>query len=344
MDWSPDDASLSPPATKRPVTLPAPSGVGQSQRRRAPSPDSDIGNDKLSPRKKRVVFTRQGAVIGTEHRPSQLHGELGALAKSIADLKKPMSRDAAAGQADRDYAASLHRAASRPVRNIAQAQQKIAIVGAGVAGLLLAQGLKKVPGLSVTVFEQSDGLDDNLFEAPDWAVAIHDMRSTEESMRVLLPRDVFEQARKCWKPITSAGDQCPGLCKGRQLRKALTRGIDIAWDHRVIGAYPTGKLMELVAIYGVNRRKMQHYHLVIGADGRLSETRKILFGHTRQQHMATPYDTAYGLARITVPMDDLDKTSDPLRAVTTFGRNGGVCMTLRMISTRPPEPFSYLRT
>lgn len=66
---------------------------------------------------------------------------------------------------------------------------KVLIIGAGVTGLALAQGLKKA-GIPCVIYEKNESLDTRR----NWGFAVH---WGLEALEKLLPKELFEQLEVC---------------------------------------------------------------------------------------------------------------------------------------------------
>ncbi|KAG6038656.1 hypothetical protein E4U41_003972 [Claviceps citrina] len=165
----------------------------------------------------------------------------------------------------------------------------VAIVGAGLTGLLAAHGLQK-NGIKAVVFERAASLDDRV---RDWTMLVHWAMPTFEK---LVPQDILADLNKaicnpyldfdeqveslpCYHGVT--GDllfrsPTPGARRvSRQaLRRLLTRSLDIRWNKNATAVSTTEHCVRLCFDDG----DIFDAEYLLGADGSSSKIRQLLLG------------------------------------------------------------------
>jgi 2-polyprenyl-6-methoxyphenol hydroxylase-like FAD-dependent oxidoreductase len=164
---------------------------------------------------------------------------------------------------------------------------RVAIIGAGIGGLALAQGLHR-GGLDVAVYERDDGLaarpqgyrlhlDRRGGEAleqclPPGLVALVRATSGQPSRAVtVLDRRLRERHRE----LTSIVDNWSGSVDRATLREALSRGLDVHYGHECVGysAEPDGVVAHFAGVGPVRA------DVLVGADGVGSAVRRQYLPH-----------------------------------------------------------------
>ncbi len=169
-------------------------------------------------------------------------------------------------------------------------QLPILIIGAGIAGLTLAQGLLR-SSIPFLIFDRDTHISSR---SPGWAVTIHWALS---SLQSCLPPNIFAKLKTAQvDPITGANDNgrflfldlktaipkflippAPRLrLNRRRFREVLSEGVDVKWGKEIVGFKETedGVVVELKDGSTVKGR------LLVGADGANSKTRQILCPET----------------------------------------------------------------
>ncbi|KAJ9156099.1 Transient receptor potential cation channel subfamily M member 4 [Pleurostoma richardsiae] len=212
---------------------------------------------------------------------------------------------------------------------------RVAIVGAGLTGLLVGHGLQK-NGFEVAIFDRESSIDARL---RDWTIVLHWAMPT---MAKLLPEatladlskaicnpylefDKEVEALPCYNGVT--GDllftsPLPGSRRvSRQnLRKVLAKGLRIHWGKALTQlSYPTDDSAQLTfqdeSVYDVD--------YVLGADGASSKVREILVG----PEVGQVQGSGFMFATCIVNYHDASKVEAVVKAhpvaAITLGSNAG---------------------
>ncbi|MFF5213568.1 FAD-dependent oxidoreductase [Streptosporangium sp. NPDC000396] len=210
------------------------------------------------------------------------------------------------------------------------------IIGGGIGGLCLAQGLKK-SGISATVYDRDASTH---FRSQGWRITIKDEGTT--ALRACLPEDLYERCLasairpatrmtfmdhllvpKFSKPIPPVDGHfgIPRLV----LREFLLTGLDIRFDKTCTGyTGSTAHFADGTTADG---------DLIVGADGTNSAIRRRLVPEAGLEDLGT---CLYGVT----PFDTLDWVPDSL--VDTFNRvmePGGPAMAVA--TCRPGDYFTW---
>ncbi|KAK4197019.1 hypothetical protein QBC40DRAFT_233194 [Triangularia verruculosa] len=194
---------------------------------------------------------------------------------------------------------------------------RVAIIGAGVTGLLLAQGLQKVPkhGYTVTVYEKQP---EQTAYAREWTMILHWALPIISKM---LPDDLVPDIHTAfgdpfhpYKPVEEIPfynggtgelmmkiptEGCRRMSRTR-LRKLCARGVDVRWGVKVVDMEVVGEDGPVkVYLQGAEGGGCEEVDVVIGADGSGSFVRRWLFDEKREVADATNSTVAIanGLAR-----------------------------------------------
>ncbi|KAM7194545.1 hypothetical protein V8F20_007901 [Naviculisporaceae sp. PSN 640] len=185
---------------------------------------------------------------------------------------------------------------------------RIAIIGAGVTGLLLAQGFKKI-GFDVTVYEKQEGVESKFRE---WTMALH---WALPIFQTILPDDIQNDIRSTYTNPFHPYDKeneivyfyhgftgeslleipVPGRRISRtRLRRLCCRGLDIQWGHLVQDIVVPDEESAPVTI-NFDGKEPATADLVIGTDGAHSKIRTWLFGEEAAKCQETGYVLANGI-------------------------------------------------
>ncbi|KAI3553110.1 hypothetical protein CABS01_07042 [Colletotrichum abscissum] len=198
---------------------------------------------------------------------------------------------------------------------------KVAIIGAGLTGLIAAQGLKK-SGFNVVVFER----DESIAARPrDWSILIGWGMST---LTELLPEQIVKNfPQGICNPHLEFNDwdesvigyngatgevmfqnSTPGARRisRRRLRKVLAEGLDIRWGKYLDQMMPRSTSMDL--IFRDGERYEADY--VLGTDGVSSKVRELLMGAEK----ARPVPSGYSIANCVCKYGDADKVNAVVKA------------------------------
>ncbi|GKT65433.1 hypothetical protein ColTof4_03801 [Colletotrichum tofieldiae] len=201
--------------------------------------------------------------------------------------------------------------------NLTQCQgsgPKVAIIGAGLTGLIAAHGLRQ-KGFAVVVFERDAGID---ARPRDWTILIHwGMAALKE----MLPEHVLKNFPKSYcNPHLEYNEwdeslpgyngltgellfrnPTPGARRVSRLRfrKVLADGIEIQWGKNLENITPGRNSVELVFRDG--ERFDTDY--VLGTDGVSSKVRELLMG----VEAAKPVPSGFSIANCICKYGDADK-------------------------------------
>lgn len=173
--------------------------------------------------------------------------------------------------------------------------QSILIIGGGLGGLALAQGLTAA-GLKVTVFERDK---DSTSRTQGYRISIRSMGLS--ALKALLPPDLFDRL-----PEATVKDVGTGFCyatdrmrllfkvpegKGyvvqmlrSKLREILLTGLKVEWNKKLISIIKMNNQIEAQFEDGTTA----HGDLLIGCDGSHSTVREILRNHFSRSPESIP--------------------------------------------------------
>ncbi|KAK4175049.1 hypothetical protein QBC36DRAFT_312385 [Triangularia setosa] len=213
---------------------------------------------------------------------------------------------------------------------------RIAIIGAGVIGLLLAQGLQK-HGYTVTIYEKQPDITSNV---PEWTMILHWAWPVISRM---LPDDLLSDIHTAFgdpfygydipfynavtgKLMVKIPAECRRMSRTR-MRGLCLRGLDVRWGVGVGGMEVVGE-DEPVRVYLGNEGQQQteEADVVIGADGPGSFVRRWLFGGRRD--VADAKNSTVAIANGLVRYDN-EKLAERLR------EGSRVCL----VATMPGRTF-----
>lgn len=215
---------------------------------------------------------------------------------------------------------------------------KVAIIGAGLTGMIAAHGLKKVNshmtsfngpladlgknGFEVTVFERDASID---ARPRDWTILIHWGMST---LIELLPEHIAKNLPKSfcnphldfneWDESVAGyngvtGDllfsnPTPGSRRvsRHRFRKVLVEGLDIRWGKRLRQMTAESNSVELVFEDG----DKYEADYVLGTDGASSKVRELLMG----AEAARPVPSGFLIANCICQYGDADKVNAIVKA------------------------------
>ncbi|KAK1546579.1 hypothetical protein CPAR01_00546 [Colletotrichum paranaense] len=198
---------------------------------------------------------------------------------------------------------------------------KVAIIGAGLTGLIAAQGLKK-SGFNVVVFER----DESIAARPrDWSILIGWGMST---LIELLPEQIVKNfPQGICNPHLEFNDwdesvigyngatgevmfqnSTPGARRisRRRLRRVLAEGLDVRWGRYLDHMMPKSTSMDLAFQDG----EKYEADYVLGTDGVSSKVRELLMGVEK----ARPVPSGYSIANCVCKYGDADKVNAVVKA------------------------------
>ncbi|RYP19110.1 hypothetical protein DL765_003526 [Monosporascus sp. GIB2] len=191
-----------------------------------------------------------------------------------------------------------------------EATARVIVIGAGPAGLLTAQALKK-QGMNVTVFEQAT----SLFERPrDWNFGIYWAQSP---LAECLPDELSAQVEDTQvderKPSPDdklrifngqSGELLKDIPVPNYLRLAkrrfcqmLTQGLDIRWGRRLVAVSSDGRRATATFEDGSSETA----DLLVGGEGAHSVVREYLVGPERAALKASPLVASTTMAKLPAP-------------------------------------------
>ncbi|KAJ0280619.1 hypothetical protein COL940_006116 [Colletotrichum noveboracense] len=203
---------------------------------------------------------------------------------------------------------------------------KVAIVGAGLTGLITAHGLKK-NGFEVTVFERDASID---ARPRDWTILIHWGMSTLTEM---LPDHIIKNFPKAYcNPHLQFDDwdesvlgynaltgevlfrnSTPGARRvsRRRFREVLAEGLDIQWGKGL-------KALDIIDDDSVrlsfNDNSNFDASYVLGTDGASSKVRELLV----DAEVAKPVPSGFMIANCNVKYGDEQKVNTIVKAHSVF--------------------------
>ncbi|RYC62294.1 hypothetical protein CHU98_g3907 [Xylaria longipes] len=172
----------------------------------------------------------------------------------------------------------------------------IIIIGAGIVGLALAQGLKK-EGIPFQIYERDETLD---HRSAGWGITIH---WALEALESCLPKEAFakiddaqvdpEQGRqdtgrflfldlKTLKPRYIIPPSPRKRVSRSKFRKLLTEGLDIHWGKSLSSFAPDAEGDGITATFADGIKV--HGAMLVAVDGSNSKTRSLLLGEAGALH------------------------------------------------------------
>ncbi|KAK4450213.1 hypothetical protein QBC34DRAFT_77606 [Podospora aff. communis PSN243] len=174
---------------------------------------------------------------------------------------------------------------------------RIAIVGAGLTGLLTAHGLKKA-GFSVTLYDAESSLD---ARPRDWTIVLHWALPT---FKKLLPPHIvdnlplaicnphldFTPEVECLPAINGKTggplftSPMPGSRRvaRQRLRKVLAEGVDVQWGKKLVSLDVSESEKDGPVVLGFEDGSKAEAKYVLGTDGPGSKVRDLLFGRREE--------------------------------------------------------------
>ncbi|KAK1598833.1 oxygenase-like protein [Colletotrichum navitas] len=202
---------------------------------------------------------------------------------------------------------------------------RVAIVGAGLTGLITAQALKK-EGFEVTVFERDSRIDER---QRDWTILLHWAMAT---LREILPEHILNNFPKSyanphlefneWDESVPFYDGLTGELMFRnpvpgarrisrlRLRQVLVDGLDMQWGKDLEQIIPGQHSVELRFKDG----NIVTTDYVLGADGPFSKVRELLVG----VEDAKPLPSGFSIANCICKYGDAEKVNTVMRLHPVF--------------------------
>jgi len=193
---------------------------------------------------------------------------------------------------------------------------KIAIIGAGLTGLLTAHGLRK-RGFQVAVFDRESGLD---ARSRDWTIVLHWALPT---FKKLLPEDIVSRLDSaiCNPHLEFTEDvECLPCANGKtgelifkspmpgsrrisrqRLRKLIAEGVDVQWGKKLEGMVSDEEGVTLKFEDGT----AVGADYVLGTDGAASKLRELLFHGEEEKAKVVP--SGYYFATCIIKHNDAEK-------------------------------------
>ncbi|KAF9880354.1 FAD-binding domain containing protein [Colletotrichum karsti] len=231
---------------------------------------------------------------------------------------------------------------------------KVAIIGAGLTGLITAHGLKK-HGFDVTVFERDAGID---ARPRDWTILIHWGMSTLTEM---LPERVLKSFPQAfcnpYLEFNEWDESIPGYngnsgeilfrnptpgarrVSRRRFRKVLVEGLDVQWG-KVLSALNQIDDDTIQLEFADESKFDANY--VFGTDGVSSKVRELLLGI----EAAKPVPSGFMIANCNVNYGDEDKVKTILKAhsVCALMLGSGVMAGCGVMSVDDPKDIASWET
>ncbi|KAH8177012.1 FAD binding domain-containing protein [Sarocladium implicatum] len=195
--------------------------------------------------------------------------------------------------------------------NISMAAQtpRVAIVGAGLTGLLTAHGLQK-NGIGVTIYERDESLN---ARARDWTILLHWAlplldKLVPADLLAKLPYAVcnphldFNEDIECLPVYNGATgallfkSPTPGARRisRQRLREILIEGLDIKWGCLVKNIDASDQKVNLELD---DNGDPQEFEFVVGADGAASKVRELLLGVDKARPLGSGFIFSTGTAK-----------------------------------------------
>jgi salicylate hydroxylase len=195
---------------------------------------------------------------------------------------------------------------------------RIAIVGAGVAGGVLATGLREVPGVQTVVVEQVDR-DDHENAGNGLNIGPNALRTLRRALPEMAAK--LERVSLPWKAWTASTIEGEPLYRIALAEVADSEGLRIRWadlyricreairdelrfNTRCVAALPGA--LELSQADGSTAR-LEGFDLVVAADGRYSRLREQLCGAPAVRHLGNANFRILLPAAREVGIDDLEQ-------------------------------------
>ncbi|KAG5974975.1 hypothetical protein E4U55_007914 [Claviceps digitariae] len=194
------------------------------------------------------------------------------------------------------------------VANHSLASKTVAIVGAGLTGLLAAHGLQK-NGFKTVIFERAASLDDKL---RDWTMLVHWAMPIFEK---LVPQDILADLNEAiCNPYLNFDDQVESLpcyhgvtgdllfrsptpgarrVSRQALRRLLARSLDIRWNKNATAVLSTDYCVRVCFEDG----DVFDAEYLLGADGCSSKIRQLLLGFETARPCPSGYLFATGITK-----------------------------------------------
>ncbi|KAF6825163.1 FAD-binding domain containing protein [Colletotrichum plurivorum] len=230
---------------------------------------------------------------------------------------------------------------------------KVAVIGAGLTGLIAAHGLQK-HGFEVVVFERDPSID---ARPRDWTILIHWGMAT---LANLVPGSVLEKLPQAFCNPHLAFDEwdesipgyngktgellfrnpTPGARRVSRLRcrRVLTEGLDIRWGSKLSALVPGEESVRLA--FGDGSSFDAEY--VLGTDGVSSKVRELLVG----AEAAKPVPSGFLIANCNVRYNDEEKVKKILKthSVCALMLGSGVMAGCGVMSVDDPKNIAGYET
>ncbi|KAK3353976.1 putative monooxygenase [Lasiosphaeria hispida] len=231
---------------------------------------------------------------------------------------------------------------------------RVAIVGAGVCGLILAQGLQK-NGYEVVVYEKEKYIGE---KPREWTMIIHWALPT---LRKMLPDEILNDLPSAYADPTYPYDQeketipfFNGLTGDLQfevsapfrrmsrtrLRKACTKGLDIRYGNGVADLQVGDDGSVTIVLEDGETATAD---LVIGADGAQSKIRRWLVGEEASKATASEFAVANGIVKYgSAERAEALRSKHPVCSVSITPGEGMILIATQDIADREdPSTFSF---
>ncbi|KAK3990821.1 hypothetical protein QBC44DRAFT_368797 [Cladorrhinum sp. PSN332] len=232
---------------------------------------------------------------------------------------------------------------------------RVAIIGAGLTGLLLAQGLQK-NGFPVTVYEKEAYLGEKIRE---WTMLLH---WAWPVIYKILPEEVLADIHTAYTdPFHPYSDEVPetipffnavtGQVAFRipanarrisrtRLRRLCTRGLDVRWNKSVKDVLVPDEGCPITIKFDDGTTASSD--LIIGADGPNSYIRRWLLGDEAAKPIPTPLASANGLVKYpTAEISQKVRAPHPICSIISAPNMVGITAIQEVPNTSDPSTWQF---